>query len=529
MSIPKGTAFTLLSVFTAAPLWGAAVETFASDTTPTSPAEKVTALSLLPARFNIAATSAMPASMPFLAPFSLTGISLGGIWQSAADTQIAENGSGQITGSVIASSYRQLNSSTTVWGYADFTAGKLRDIAWSNSADYDLTGPYVFGDSVGGDLVRRQYKFSGGYAGSKDYWTWGVEAAYRAGLDYRARDPRDKIVVSDLKGKISASRRIGSTPLAVGLGGGIRVYNQTASVEFYNPLTDITMYMMTGLGTTYKRFSGNSGKSIAHTGFGWNVTASLFQIAGVPDRFYLNLDGGNMHMRQFLRDFNNLELTFTDTFDGNIHAGFLLNADGDTSRFSGIAWGADLRISYSGRKGTENILGPSNNSYPRIGERQNYTRNIADFRLSIPAQKHVSATDRIGLSIDGALSTYLEKTGDPFRRIRNAAFSGGMSAQWVHRFRSGLVLTLDGSASYRATSSSNRLQAVDVTTSVGQACLHNAEVLSADITSGSASASVTIPMKGNLALSTSLAWRCDALSGGLGTANRLALTVGIIL
>lgn len=236
-----------------------------------------------------------------------------------------------------------------------------------------------------------------------------------------------------------------------------------------------------------------------------------------------------MHMRQFLRDFNNLELTFTDTFDGNIHAGFLLNADGNTSRFSGIAWGADLRISYSGRKGTENILGPSNNSYPRIGERQNYTRNIADFRLSIPAQKHVSATDRIGLSIDGALSTYLEKTGDPFRRIRNAAFSGGMSAQWGHRFRSGLVLTLDGSASYRATSSSNRLQAVDVTTSVGQDCLHNAEVLSADITSGSASASVTIPMKGNLALSTSLAWRCDALSGGLGTANRLALTVGIIL
>ena len=352
MSIPKGTAFTLLSVFTAAPLWGAAVETFASDTTPTSPAEKVTALSSLPARFNIAATSAMPASMPFLAPFSLTGISLGGIWQSAADTQIAENGSGQITGSVIASSYRQLNSSTTVWGHADFTAGKLRDIAWSNSADYSVVGPYVFGDSVGGDLVRRQYTFSGGYAGRKNGWTWGVEADYRAGLDYRARDPRDKIVVSDLKGKISASRRIGASPFAVGLGGGIRVYNQTANVEFYNPLSDITMYMMTGLGTTYRRFSGNNGKNTAYTGFGWDVTASLFQIAGVPDRFYLNLDGGNMHMRQFLRDFNNLELTFTDTFDGNIHAGFLLNADGDTSRFSGIAWGADLRISYSDRKST---------------------------------------------------------------------------------------------------------------------------------------------------------------------------------
>lgn len=529
MSIPKGTVIFILSVFAAAPLKVAAAGTVVSDSTALSPVDKITYWSSLPAHFSIAAAQAMPASMPYLAPFSFTSVSLEGVWESAGNTLIAEHGTGQLCGSVDARSYRKLSSATTVWGYADFTAGKLRDIAWSNSADYDLTGPYVFGDSVGGDLVRRQYKFSGGYAGSKDYWTWGVEAAYRAGLDYRARDPRDKIVVSDLKGKISASRRIGSTPLAVGLGGGIRVYNQTASVEFYNPLTDITMYMMTGLGTTYKRFSGNSGKSIAHTGFGWNVTASLFQIAGVPDRFYLNLDGGNMHMRQFLRDFNNLELTFTDTFDGNIHAGFLLNADGDTSRFSGIAWGADLRISYSGRKGTENILGPSNNSYPRIGERQNYTRDIADFRLSIPAQKHVSATDRIGLSIDGALSTYLEKTGDPFRRIRNAAFSGGMSAQWVHRFRSGLVLTLDGSASYRATSSSNRLQAVDVTTSVGQACLHNAEVLSADITSGSASASVTIPMKGNLALSTSLAWRCDALSGGLGTANRLALTVGIIL
>ena len=529
MSIPKGTVIFILSVFAAAPLKVAAAGTVVSDSTVLSPVDKITYLSSLPAHFSIAAAQAMPASMPYLAPFSFTSVSLGGVWESAGNTLIAEHGTGQLCGSVDARSYRKLSSATTVWGYADFTAGKLRDIAWSNSADYDLTGPYVFGDSVGGDLVRRQYKFSGGYAGSKDYWTWGVEAAYRAGLDYRARDPRDKIVVSDLKGKISASRRIGASPFAVGLGGGIRVYNQTANVEFYNPLSDITMYMMTGLGTTYRRFSGNNGKNTAYTGFGWDVTASFFQTVSLPDRFFANLGCGNMHMRQFLRDFNNLELTFSDTFTGALHAGFLLNTDGDASRFSGISWGAELRVSYSGRKGTENILGSSSDSYPKIGERQNYTREIADFRLSIPAQKHVSATDRIGLSIDGALSTYLEKTGDPFRRIRNAAFSGGMSAQWGHRFRSGLVLTLDGSASYRATSSSNRLQAVDVTTSVGQACLHNAEVLSADITSGSASASVTIPMKGNLALSTSLAWRCDALSGGLGTANRLALTVGIIL
>lgn len=529
MSIPKGTAFTLLSVFTAAPLWGAAVETFASDTTPTSPAEKVTALSSLPARFNIAATSAMPASMPFLAPFSLTGISLGGIWQSAADTQIAENGSGQITGSVIASSYRQLNSSTTVWGHADFTAGKLRDIAWSNSADYSVVGPYVFGDSVGGDLVRRQYTFSGGYAGRKNGWTWGVEADYRACLDYRARDPRDKIVVSDLNGKISASRRIGASPFAVGLGGGIRVYNQTANVEFYNPLSDITMYMMTGLGTTYRRFSGNNGKNTAYTGFGWDVTASFFQTVSLPDRFFANLGCGNMHMRQFLRDFNNLELTFSDTFTGDLHAGFLLNTDGDASRFSGISWGAELRVSYSGRKGTENILGSSSDSYPKIGERQNYTREIADFRLSLPVKKRITPSDHLCISIDGAFGSYLEQTDDPFRRIRNTSATGGIYTRWLHHFRSGVAMTLEGNASYRATSSSNRLQNVDINESPGEACLHNARVLSADVVSGSASASVAIPMKDNVALTTSLAWRCNALSGGLGTANKLVLSIGIIL
>lgn len=529
MSIPKGTAFTLLSVFTAAPLWGAAVETFASDTTPTSPTEKVTALSSLPARFNIAATSAMPASMPFLASFSLTGISLGGIWQSAADTQIAENGSGQITGSVIASSYRQLNSSTTVWGHADFTAGKLRDIAWSNSADYSVVGPYVFGDSVGGDLVRRQYTFSGGYAGRKNGWTWGVEADYRACLDYRARDPRDKIVVSDLNGKLSASRRIGASPFAVGLGGGIRVYNQTANVEFYNPLSDITMYMMTGLGTTYRRFSGNNGKNTAYTGFGWDVTASFFQTVSLPDRFFANLGCGNMHMRQFLRDFNNLELTFSDTFTGDLHAGFLLNTDGDASRFSGISWGAELRVSYSGRKGTENILGSSSDSYPKIGERQNYTREIADFRLSLPVKKRITPSYHLCISIDGAFGSYLEQTDDPFRRIRNTSATGGIYTRWLHHFRSGVAMTLEGNASYRATSSSNRLQNVDLNESPGEACLHNARVLSADVVSSSASASVAIPMKGNVALTTSLAWRCNALSGALGTANKLILSIGIIL
>lgn len=529
MSIPKGTVIFILSVFAAAPLKVAAAGTVVSDSTALSPVDKITYLSSLPAHFSIAAAQAMPASMPYLAPFSFTSVSLGGVWESAGNTLIAEHGTGQLCGSVDARSYRKLSSATTVWGYADFTAGKLRDIAWSNSADYDLTGPYVFGDSVGGDLVRRQYKFSGGYAGSKDYWTWGVEAAYRAGLDYRARDPRDKIVVSDLKGKISASRRIGASPFAVGLGGGIRVYNQTANVEFYNPLSDITMYMMTGLGTTYRRFSGNNGKNTAYTGFGWDVTASFFQTVSQPDRFFANLGCGNMHMRQFLRDFNNLELTFTDTFTGDLHAGFLLNTDGDASRFSGISWGAELRVSYSGRKGTENILGSSSDSYPKIGERQNYTRKIADFRLSLPVKKRITPSDHLCISIDGAFGSYLEQTDDPFRRIRNTSATGGIYTRWLHHFRSGVAMTLEGNASYRATSSSNRLQNVDLNESPGEACLHNARVLSADVVSGSASASVAIPMKDNVALTTSLAWRCNALSGGLGTANKLVLSIGIIL
>lgn len=529
MSIPKGTVVLIHSVLAAASPIHAAAGTIVTDSTAISPVNKITELSSLPSHFSVVAASAMPASMPFLAPFSLTSVSLGGLWESAGNTLIVEEGTGQLYGSVTALSYRKLSSSTTVWGDADFTAGKLRDIVWNNSADYDLTGPYVFGDSVGGDLVRRQYQFSGGYAGSKDDWTWGMEAAYRACLDYRARDPRDKIVVSDLKGKISASRRIGSLPFAIGLGGGIRVYNQTANVEFYNPLTDITMYMMTGLGSSYKRFSGNSGKNTAYTGFAWDVTASLFQTVCLSDRFFANIGCGRMHMRQFLRDFNNLELTFTDTFTGDLHAGFLLNTYGDASRFSGLCWGAELRIRYSGRKGTENILGSSSESYPKIGERQNYTRDIADCRLSLPAQKNITRYDRLGLSFDGAFCTYLEQTDDPFRRIRNSSVTGGISARWLHNFRSGVVMTLEGSSSYRFTSSSNRLQNVDLTDPLGEACLHNAHIISADVLSGGASASVAIPMKGNVALEASLAWRCNALSRGLGTANMLALSIGMIL
>lgn len=479
-------------------------------------------------QFRHYATYGNPAARAYSSPFTITRLTAQGKWAETADTKPVETGSGSLTGSITAESYRHIGKETTVWGHAVFEAGKITDVAWNNSADYDLIGPYVIGDPIGGDLTRRSYDFGGGYAGQRDRWSWGGEASYRASIDYRGRDPRDKIVVSDLHLSAGGSFRPGNSTLAVGVAAKARIYNQTAAIEFYNPINDIPTYAMTGLGSFYPRFSGNSGRNTAYSGAGFSGVLSLCPTS-VEHPVKAKVEFGNMRLRQYMRDFNNLELTHTSTLTATAQYGMLFGTV--TPQTSGSCYGFNLLGDFRRKRGTENLLGTgTGNSYPKIGERDNFLATTLKVAVSIPVEIRFASGDRLQLTPSCAYASESQELTDPARKASATSLTPAVNIVWGHRFAKGATLTADCDISYKFTTPGDLLlSGLDPDSSIGQAVIRDISVMTSDATAYSLSARVLIPVTGSAALSVKASWQRIYMSRRCGSADYLSLSVGVAL
>ncbi|MDE6716276.1 MAG: hypothetical protein K2J74_07345, partial [Muribaculaceae bacterium] len=250
-----------------------------------------------------------PATMFYCDSVSVSSFGMGAEIKRSDKPYMQQLGTGHTLANIIADSYTRLGAKSVVWGSAQFRTGSYRDIKWSDCIDYRRIAPYVLGDEVGGNLSTRQYTFSGGYAHNFGKYSLGAYADYRAEIAYRNYDPRVKTIVSDLNLKFGASYQI-STKYILGLNAGINIYNQNCDLDFYNPLNDINTYTLTGLGTYYKRFMGNTNKNSGYTSLGYRVGVQCLPVAGggwsavgMYNRFRMN---------QQLRSFNNITLGFTD-------------------------------------------------------------------------------------------------------------------------------------------------------------------------------------------------------------------------
>lgn len=426
--------------------------------------------------------SANPATFGYWRQSALSAIEARGNYLSRDEAETVQEGTGRLLGSIDAVSFMPLSATTAVWGGAGFTTGQYRGIRWNNSADYSLVAPYVYGDSVGGNLQTRQYTFSGGYSGRSHGWGWGAEAAYRAAIDYRNRDPRDKIVVSDLSIDAGVSREL-SNDYLIGLSGGLRIYNQESDVEFYNPNNDIRAYALTGLGNYYARFSGNSNLNTAYKGTAGR--ASMQYLPAEGDGLMITLDGAYTAIRQILRDFNNLDLTRLDTYTGLMKAAYSFRA-------GKILMVPTLRASFTRKLGYENIFGSSvGNNYEKIARKRNYYADRAEAHLSLPVEIPVSAG--FTLSVEpGASTSYLsEDYRKPHRRFASLLIGPSLNLSGSWRIAPLWQLDISAHGTYlSADIRSEQLAALYAArqSSLATATLHNCEMQAADRTTAAGQA-----------------------------------------
>lgn len=415
-----------------------------------------------------------PSGMYYARDYSISSFQLRGEYLHRDEAMTVQTGRGHLLGNVEATSYMRLGQNIVVWGKATFTTGSRRDIRWNNSGDYELVGPYVLGDSVGGDLATRSYSFMGGYAGEHKGWTWGAQAAYRATIDYRNRDPRDKIVISDLGIKAGASRRV-SSGYTIGLGGALRVYNQESDITFYNPNNEIRTYALTGLGTFYSRFSGNSGYSTAYTGLGYSSNLSLLSTSSTG--LFLTGDFTYLPIRQILRDYNNLELTRAQNHYMTLHGGYVMQA-------GKVALAPSLHALFHRQVGFENLYGTSvGNNYVRIGTRRTYYRDRIGVRLELPVTVSLNHTMLLDVRPAVAAGYDHEDYRQPSRVLESSALTPALAVRYSWRASHSLNLSLEAIGNHTSASAHRmRLTALDTSSEIGRMVVHNFTMHTADAT-----------------------------------------------
>lgn len=458
-----------------------------------------------------------PAAMFTRFESSRSAFNATGSYSGADEAQVVQEGTGHLIGGLDAHSYMRLNQSTVVWGGAKFSTGQLRNLKWTESIDYDRISPYVLGDSVGGDLSERRYSFYGGYAGRSGAWGWGAKASYVASIDYRDCDPRDKIVVSDLNVDLGVTRSVGSYDIGAALG--LNVYNQDCDLEFYNPINNIRVYVFTGLGTVYSRFSGNSAENAAYDGIGYRMALTLTP-AGVNGAWGA-VRYRHDYVKQILRDFNNITLSHATSYHFEGEAGWRGVAGIVTVAPRGV-------LKWRRRIGTENIFGSSvGTDYNYIGSHTYYYSDRVTATLDVPLTIALRGTTTLDLT-PGAFYRYdHENYRTPSRDLE--ADRIGVSLQAACAFDAGKVRLRPGiEGEVSNTSTLNRkLTRLNAETAIGEMVCHNFDMLTADIKGLGVSVGALYNITPTVALQLEAkARRCWI--AGHGQSTQALITAGVV-
>ncbi|MCM1504816.1 MAG: autotransporter outer membrane beta-barrel domain-containing protein [Muribaculum sp.] len=458
---------------------------------PLSIVERVMVRDLPVERMRSAIYESSPAIMLMKDSLSLSVLSVGGDFKRSDEAYMMQLGTGHSLFSINADSYMRMPSNSVVWGNARFTTGANYDIRWTDCVDYLRLAPYVLGDAVGGDMSTRCYEFGGGWAKAYGRWSVGIHADYRARVDYRNRDPRVKTVVSDLNFDAGVAYRL-SGRYNIGLSGGINVYNQNCDVDFYNPINDIDTYTLTGLGSYYARFMGNTNKNSGYSSFGYRAGVQFVSSDYAGWGIQAGYDA--YRMDQLLRNYNNLTLGYSDVsrLSGSVSYRFTLSQS-----FSLMP---EAKVSYIGRKGTENLFGTSTGtSYPKIGSRSLYRHEITEAGLYIPIE-YVCAKSRLALALvpsvsytrdhEWLLSPDRDVDVSHLRPGLDIAYSG-MSDLWLWRIDAGACRSF-------SSVSASKFSDLDMSSDLGRCVMHNYEMLASTRTSAHLSAGVSRAVDGLL-------------------------------
>ena len=349
-------------------------------------------------------------------------------WNYAKDPAplVREEGRGLSEGQLNIGTLVRLDSLSAVRGKVRYVNGVKRDVLWNSSSDCSTVYPYVMADTVGGDLRKEEYAFSGGYTARRGRFHWGVEGAYRALHEYRQADPRPRNIVSDLSVTGSAGwRPVPGYVLDATLG--YRRYSQTQTMSFLNARGKNTSILhLTGLGSQFSRFSGATDANMNTRYAGNGVTVAAAWIPLRENGWNATASYSLLNMIHYLPNQNEVPYTELYTREADIRLQYL-------SRSGNLAWRAGAFTRYQWRIGQESILDNGAAGYIKELARADMFHSG---RLAAGADALLQWRQRWSLEARAVYTRSEENYAYPVRLLAHSGLRAGLDAGY--RRQSGL-------------------------------------------------------------------------------------------
>ncbi len=273
---------------------------------------------------------------------------------------------------VLASSFFPTDSTTTLWGSAEYLNSNQKNIVWNESIDYELIYPYVTADSVGGNFKNENYSFLGGYSKSFKKIDFGIEVYYNARLASRAVDPRVRNISSDIHIKTGVAFKsiLEST---IGFYGAYQKYTQSNSVEFLSQISRPIVYHLNGLGYFNNVLIGSNLEAFYDgEGFGLGMQFSPLKSKDI----WLTIDFKKITIGKFLVDTISTQISNLENNDLEISLTKLFTSKEDV-------FGVKLNYSYNTKKGLESVISSrSGLGLVVLAQNENYSLRNTVFQLS---------------------------------------------------------------------------------------------------------------------------------------------------
>ncbi|MDE6397331.1 MAG: hypothetical protein K2K84_08670 [Muribaculaceae bacterium] len=271
-------------------------------------------------------------------------------------------------GAVTYTKYR----TSTLWGHAKYSNGKINEVKWNETASPELVYPYLLADSTGGDMNEEIYSFGGGYADARGKLAWGVSLSYDATLQYRNVDPRPKNVTGVLEASAGVMYRfIPGYYAGIGLNG--MKYKQTNDIDFKSEMGVDKIFHLTGMANHYNRFAG-TGLSTYYNGRRWGVDVNVY-----PENSKGFFGSGRLSRFTFdniISDLNKLPMA-------SVWHNMLEAQCGWMARGNIMYGGVSGSLTLYRRHGTENIFGDAASSiYPQIGSNEMFADNAVEVSVT---------------------------------------------------------------------------------------------------------------------------------------------------
>ncbi len=310
--------------------------------------------------------------------------------------------------------YRTLNN-TRVYGAFTYSKEFENNINYTNTYSSYRSTPYLFIDTIGGDIYKREsFYFNGKVSHTfKHKLNIGADAKYLSGLGAQNHDPRAQSKISNSQANIGVLYHISPS---FKIGGNIfyHYYNEEVNIEVVQASTTYYIFALTGLGTYSKHEAASFNRLYARNTFGGSLQFKLKShvfILGYSN-FYENVHDGRKDGKALWSALKNDSKLQNQTITGN----YIFTFQKDQYRHQISLHGAQSRSVGAEVLQSLNLVNEDYSIYQwqTLSEEDKYSLETQDVSLKYELSKFKSTVLKdYSLSMLGAYNTYIEKYYTP--------------------------------------------------------------------------------------------------------------------